>query len=471
MQVHFSETANLTYQLDAVAGDLESKAPSDYKSLWQSEFLRTEKDRAMVRRWAALKERYNGSVELPAVDLALERSNSWITLSDQIRIAGLRSENHEEFLDRASLLMTPGDAVRLGEVIHHFAPAFRAWWRKEPARAGKGFVGSVRNLLARPATQKSVDQFRHFYGSSIPDGSTVHFSLLYRPNRVKGPTSGRQMGNVGSVEFLPGEKAEQRLDVVLHEFCHFLYESRPDDANQALQNRFFAVGDPASKPAFNLLNEAMASAFGNGVITRQFTPADRWQSYLARPLSFYNNPSIDRAAKRVLRLIDEWIPKGRTMDDPEFARIYVSALKDAFGPDLTRPALYLSAAFIHVDGKFGRDYLRTLRNALGVASAYSQVTNEITEDTLKDYRSQPNLSAVFAVPPARLDALVAQGVLLSADAERIRTEVASKGSAIFSRPRSAVAYSFVIVTDDLVEAEKRGRQLAGAAEIFEGILG
>lgn len=217
--------------------------------------------------------------------------------------------------------------------------------------------------------------------------------------------------------------------------------------------------------------QAMASAFGNGVITRQFTPADRWQSYLARPLSFYNNPSIDRAAKRVLRLIDEWIPKGRTMDDPEFARIYVSALKDAFGPDLTRPALYLSAAFIHVDGKFGRDYLRTLRNALGVASAYSQVTNEITEDTLKDYRSQPNLSAVFTVPPARLDALVAQGVLLSADAERIRTEVASKGSAIFSRPRSAVAYSFVIVTDDLVEAEKRGRQLAGAAEIFEGILG
>lgn len=361
MQVHFSETANLTYQLDVVAGDLESKEPSDYKALWQAEFLRTEKDRAMIRQWAELKGRYVGSVELPSIELPLERASSWITLGDQLRIAGLRSDSHEEFLDRASLLMTPVDAVRLGEVVRYFSPVFRAWWRREPTQAGKGFVGSVRGLLGKASTRAEIERFRHFYGSSIPDGTTVHFSLLYRPNRVKGPTSGRQLGNVGAVEFLPGEKAEQRLDIVLHEFCHYLYDTRPDAANRTLQQRFAEVGDPGSKPAFNLLNEAMASAFGNGIIARGFLPAERWQGYLARPLSFYNNPSIDRAAKRVLRLMDEWLPKGRTMDDPEFARSYVIALKEVFGKDLTRPSLYLSAAFLHVDDRFGIGFGRRWR--------------------------------------------------------------------------------------------------------------
>ena len=331
-------------------------------------------------------------------------------------------------------------------------------------------AGRIRGLLARKEVREQIERFRRFYGPTLPDGTVAYFSLQYRPQRVKASSSGRQISNVGMVEFFAAEKPESRIDIVLHEFCHFLYDSRPDEANLALQRRFLAVGDSVAKPALNLLNEGMASAFGNGVITRLMTPAEQWKAYAAKPLSFYNNPAIDRAGKRGLRLVDEWLPEGRTMDDPAFAATYVAALKEEFGSELTKPILFLNEAFIYVDERFGRPFMRELRQTLGVASAYTQMANRVTAQALGELKSQPNISAIIVVPPGQVDALVAEGVLTAADAAAIRGEIAERKGALYAVQRSPMAYAFVIVTDDAAEASQWAALISKAPAFTAGLM-
>jgi hypothetical protein len=470
VRVMFSEVANLTYQLDAVSGVLAHLDPGDYQALWRRDFLKTAEDEARLKSWGALKKRYYASANLEGASMPFEAPPRSVSLFDGIRVAAFRAKTDEEFLGDAALLMVPADVAKMGEILRYFSPRFHVWWRKEAEGRGKAFVKRVDRLMRSEPTRGEIERFRRFYGPSLPERAQVYFSLLYRPNLAKAPTSGQQIGNVGIAEFLPDETPEKRLDVVLHEFCHFLYNSRSDEDNLALQNAFANSGDPAAKPSYNLLNEGMATALGNGIVGRSFRTASEWPAYLARPRSLYNNANIDRAAKRLLPMMDAWLASVRTMKDPTFAPEYIAAMKGAFGAELTRPALFLNEAYILVDEKFGLDFARKVRRDLNIASAYMTVSGEIDEKTLEDYVGQPNLSALFVVPTARLEALVARGVVTAGEAEAIRAEVAAHKSALFGHTRSANAHSFLVIADDAAEAAKRVGQLAGAPVLFSGVL-
>lgn len=468
VRVMFSETANLTYQLDAVSGVLTHIDPADYQALWKRDFLKTPEDEAHLKTWGDLKKRYYASAQLSGPQMPFEAPPRSVSLFDNIRVAAFRAKSYEEFLSDAALLMVPADVAKMAETLRYFEPRFHVWWRREAETRGKGFVRKVDRLMRNEPTRTQIERFRTFYAPSLPDGSRVYFSLLFRPNLAKAPTSGQQIGNVGVAEFLPNETPERRLDVVIHEFCHFLYNSRSEDGNLTLQNAFANRNDPAAKPSYNLLNEGMATALGNGIIGRTFRPANEWQAYLSRPRSLYNNPNIDRAAKRLLPMMDGWLAAKRTIGDPAFVPQYIAAMKEAFGPELTRPTLFLNEAYILVDDKFGLDFARKARSDLNISSAYMSVSDEIDAKTLEDYVGQPNLSALFVVTANRLKALVDEGVLTTSEAETIRGEVAAHKSTLFAHLRSPNAYAFLIVTDDAAEATKRIAELAALPTIFTG---
>ena len=463
IRVLYSPTANLAYQLDAVSGSLPHLDARDYRALWEREFLKSPKDREMLVQWSDLQRKYAAMAPLEAGAMPFQAPDLGVTLGERIRVAGLRAQTEREFLEDASLLMLAPDAARLAEVYRHFAPTFTAWW-KRAGGAGQAFVRQVDQLLKSEPVRGDIERFHRFYAPAIPTGSDVVFSLVVRPNMVAAPTSGQQIDNVGVVEFLPNEKAEQRLDVVVHEFCHYLYGARSEAANLSLQRRFAATDDPAAKPAFNLLNEGLATALGNGVIGRRFASADRWAKILATPRSLYNQPNVDLAGKSSLRFLDSWLTAGKSIDDPTFVPTYLSSLREALGPSLTRPALFLGEAFIFVHSQFGKDYARSLRQSLGVFSAYTSVADSLGGRSLAEYRDQPTLSAVFVVPRELVPELVSQELIEQADASALSAE----GGALFSAARSPHAHSFIIVANDAQEADVWLKKLMEAPALFTG---
>lgn len=470
LEVIFSETANLTYHLDTVAGLLRAGDPRDIQALWKAEILKSDKDQAMIAKWATLRRKYDISAPIPGPEMEFIPSQSSIDLDESVRAAGLEAESIEEYSRALNLVTLPTEAHEFVEIVRYFQPTFHKWWTEHAQVKGQAFADGMQKLLSDPRVSEKVEQFRKFYGSRLPNGYRAPFSLIYRPMKMITATSGQQLGRMAVVEFLPMEKPEQRLDVVLHEFCHFLYGTRSPEDDQALQLRFVGLKDIAARPAYNLINEGMASAMGNGVINRIYKSPDAWTKYLATPESFYNNTYIDRAGKSILMLMDEWLPKGKTMNDADFPSTYVAALKKSFGDEITSPTLFLNESFIYVNNKLGSDFGRSILQTFRVSRSSMSVSNKVERSSTSTFREMPNMTSIFVVGSNQLGELGETEVLAPSDVIAVRQALRTSKSLIYAVPRGSMAHTFVLVADDKSEAEQLTARLAKVKTIFRGVM-
>lgn len=447
-RVRFTPIANLTYQLDCVAGLPLHCSAANFEELWKREFLRTDEDRAMVKEWKRLRDAH-------------------ASLFDKFRIAGFQATGVEDYATRLDLLTNPPERRAFEKVVRHFHPRFVAWWQKEAAGAGGEFAKQTETLLRSPKIAEPVRQFHRFYAPVLPEAYELHFNLLYVPELVKEPTSGQQLQNYSLVEFKAKERPAQRIDVAVHELLHFFYDNMPPERSAALQQRFAETKRAGATPAYNLLNEALASAFGNGMIARNVTPPAEFEKYVAAPRSFYDNAAVDRAAKALLPWLDQWLKEGRTLHDPEFVPRYIDVLEQSFGDDLLRPKLYLSEMFLFVDQKYGTSMRRQVRRTLEPASLYAS-EGALNEKSLETYRTSPGLSAVLVVYPDNVPLLVQHGVVSEAQGKAIQDELAARQRVLFAFERAPFTYGYVVVAQDAEGVTKLIQTLAEAGP-FQGV--
>lgn len=468
VKVRFSEIANLTYQLDCV-GDLPVNCSAGkLGELWKRELLRTDEDRRTLAEWKRLRELYSPQVRINKSSAVA--GSSFLSLFDKIRIAGLQSASVEDYAERLDLLTAPADRRAFERVVRHFEPRFSLWWRREALKAGDKFAADTGALLRSPKISAQIRRFYDFYAPLLPDDYEISFNLFYVPDSaVKEPSGGQQLQNYSLMEFKAKERPAQRIDIAVHELCHFFYDNLPPEAFARLEQSFRAQSSAAATPAYNLLNETLAAAFGNGIIARAVTPPAEFEKYFAAKLSFYNNDAIDRAAKAVLPWLERWLENKRTINDPEFARQYISVLEKAFGADLLKPKLYLSEMFLFVDEKYGVSMRRQVRRILETASFYAG-EGALTDENLSAYNSQPRLNSVFIVHADNLDEIARRKIISAAQAKQIREEFNRKQAVLFGAPRAGepFTYVYVVVAKDADGAGKLIEKLARAPQ-FQGI--
>ena len=465
VQVKFGEIPNLTYQLDCI-GDLPINCSrQNLDDLWTREFLKTDEDRRMIKEWARLRDLYSKDIQLSREAGA---NYSSISIFDKIRIAGFQADGVNDYLARLDLLTVPADRASFERVICYFDPRFKIWWQAEATKSGDEFARQTEVLLRSPKITELVRQFYNFYQPVLPKDYEISFNLLYIPAVVKESSSGQQLENYSLMEFKSGETPEQRVDIAVHELCHFFYDNTKPEIRARMQARFQETNRAAAVPAFNLLNESLAAAFGNGMIVRAVTPAAEFDKYLAANKSFYNNSSIDRAAKAILPMLDERLKNNRTIDDESFVDDYISTLEKAFGADLLTPKLYLSEQFLFVDKKYAVSMRRDVRRTLEAASFYSSEGSLTDANILDDYKNNPRLNSLFIVYPDNLAELAKNKIITDAQLKAIQDEYAAKQSALFSTMRAPFTYVYIVAAKDADGAKKLLEKLANAKQ-FEGI--
>lgn len=465
VRVKFVEFANLTYQLDCV-GDLPINCSGrNLNDLWKREFLKSDEDRRMLKEWARLRDLYSTSIRLGKSGEA----NSYLSLFEKIRIAGFQASSVEDYAQKLDLLTAPADRRAFERVVRHFQPRFGVWWRREAARFGDSFAKQTDVLLRSPKIAAPVERFYDFYAPALPADYEISFNLFYIPDTVKEPSSGQQLQNYSLMEFKQKEKPTQRVDVAVHELCHFFYDNMPPEYYEKLKNAFYNDSRAGAIPAFNLLNETLAAAFGNGMIARSVTPPAEFGKYVAAKQSFYNNAGIDRAAKAALPWLDEWLEKGRMIHDPEFVSQYISILEKAFGDDLLKPKLYLSEMFLFVDKKYNASLRRGVRRVLEPVSLYASEGSLGDAEVLESFNSQPRLSSVFIVHPDNIAELSQKKIITETQSKRIKSEYDAEGAVLFAAERAApFTYVFIIAAKDSDGAIKLIEKLSGA-ERFQGV--
>jgi len=465
-RVNLGEISNLTYQLDCV-GDLPINCSRrNLGDLWAREFLKNDEDRIMLKEWARLRDLYSKNIQISKDS---GTNSSAINLFDKIRIAGFQAASVDDYAARLDLLTAPADRISFERVIRHFEPRFKSWWQTEALKQGDEFAGQLNALLRSPKINNPLKRFYDFYAPLLPADYEISFNLFYIPGSVKESSNGQQLENYSLMEFKAKEKPERRIDIAVHELCHFFYQNRTAKSRARLEQKFYSANRASAIPAFNLLNESLAAAFGNGIIARAVTPAAEFDKYAAAKKSFYNNDSIDRAAKAIMPLLDERLKNNRTIDDAKFVDDYIAALEKAFGDDLLKPKLYLSEMFLFVDAKYNVSIRRDVRRTLETASLYSVEAAWNEKNILDDYENNPRLNSVFIVHPDNLAELTGNKVISEEQLKSIKDEYDARGQVLFNSERAAsFTFTYIVVAKDADEAKKLIEILANAKP-FRGI--
>lgn len=462
-EVNFSEFTNLTFQLDCLNNFAYCTLP-DYQALWQKEFLKTDEDKKMLDSWGKIRGRYQKYFEIEnKVKFPIVPNSAGVSLSTKIQIAGFQAKNLDDYLSRLDLLVLPSEREEFAKVIKHFQPKYSVWWEKEAKIKGAAFDQKTKQLLADERVNGNIVKFYNFYQPNLPDDYLITFNLFYRPQLVKAGSGGQAVENQLVVEFLPDENPKRRIDVVLHEFCHFLLNSLPPEKYAELQGLFIKSGRASAIPAYGLLDESLASALGNGIIARLFTTPESWKEYLAFERSFYNNPNIDKAGKAILPLLDDWLAKNGKLNDENFVKLYLDAIENAFGEKIDAPSFYLGQAFLFLDENFDISFRSPIRQTLNIASLYSE-KSDLKNAKLDDYFGNGNLSSVFVVSPKSLVQFGKRKILNDKDFKLISKEK----SGLFSFKRNVNSYIFVVLAENGEIALQLIKNLADSTKTFTG---
>jgi hypothetical protein len=209
---------------------------------------------------------------------------------------------------------------RLKRIIDYFEPIYeRLVWEPRLEELQRQ-VEKAHTLALQSRLNERLGSVRKFMRAPWVPGLpiTVCFLPLPLPDIDDPRIHGQCLGRVQLIELMPGKKSKQaQLDVVFHEACHALWETRSDKETTVKAD--FEKVDGAF--AYAELNEGMATALGQGWFYKLAFGKGKRKWYL--------DAIIDRYAKALYALIIEYVEGGKEMDE-EFALRATKIFKKRF---------------------------------------------------------------------------------------------------------------------------------------------
>lgn len=459
-----SPIADLTYELDNLSGMMPWEASGSYRILWEREFLKTKEDSDMLELWKNTRR----SIEPPRVALEsgfpIQYVGPQADREAEVRNAGFLADSTSTYRATMKALAKPDQVSNLVKVLEHFKPTFDKWWKLNADPKGDIFASKLKDLIANPTISAHIESFARFY--EVPREKTQNLPIvfLYKPSFKSENTSGQQLGRVAIVQFLAGESPKDRVDVVLHEFCHYLYASSPKKVHVQAQKQFIDHG-MAGIAAFQLLDEAMASCFGNGLVRRELMQPANFEKYLSSSRSFYSDFDIDLSAKAAFKIIEPLLKANRSLRSKEFIDGYVGALKEAFGDSIDAPRRFLKDRYLFVDSSVPDAAMQT-RQILRPASQMGY-SGESIGKSIQDFQLIPGANGIIVVDAAGLKRLLDQKIVSQEDHEKL---AASKQGGILISQKGKLALQCLIYATNPEDLVARLKQLEQLKSLQTGVL-
>lgn len=456
VSVQFEPMSNLTYQLDLVAGRIAHERSEPFEKLWKAEFLKSPEDEAMVKRWKDNRD----APRTPGDTRSWPISSPSQSFDGEaaVRAAGFDSRSPADYRLNIAKVLPASQGQELAKVVDYFAPRFTRWFETQKAGKASTFVQGMKSLLESEKIQSWMSKMAAFYQYRPNPQKPLPFILLLNPNTDPNAwSSGQQLGPYSLAQFFPHETAEDRADVILHEFCHYLYGAAPEQGHGALQTAFLNEQGADVLPAFYLLDEALATAIGNGII-RSFFRSEKWfEAYTRQPLSWYGEEGIDRSGKSAYGLIRGSLEQGKSLFDSPFVSGYLAAVRKEFGPALSAPKYQVRYVNILAYADWVQDLGNTLRGAVRVSSMGMLRVDYKTPGELEILRSENGVTAILFAKPADLPKMVTQGLLAEEDVKSLRLGVRRAGSAWVESKMGRRAKTYILCAETL-EAAQQGLQ-------------
>ncbi len=356
LRAEFAPLANFAYQLDCVSGARSQRScagADDFRALWKREFGIDTATSTDVKRWAALRKEYAviTSGDGPSDPAWLYGQ---INFDDRILIASFAAKDAVDYRSRLTLLLPDHLAPAAGAIVLSLYPVFETWWKRRGAALGKRASQAMIAELQSPPIKQQVNELFAFYGSPSAARAPHTVYLMFRPGFAdKGLSSGGNFGATSVVEFFANTESRGQTPVIVHEYSHYVFGVMPKEQGVALRSSVINAGGEIGLPAWGLLDEALATAIGNGRVSRSLLTPATFEKFATQELSFYNVPNIDRSGKAILPLVDAFMASKRGLFDATFPAAYAAALNEKIAAALNTPATFLTDYSLVVDSGLG----------------------------------------------------------------------------------------------------------------------
>jgi len=216
------------------------------------------------------------------------------------------SKTLAEFESLSYGLLAPEDLKTLVNLLDSIKPLYKALVLDTLGELFGKTVDDLQKYLDQHQTNQIVDQVVNFYGSSYAMPKEVLVAVY--PSLVKSSFSAKAFLNAAVCEVPTGFKSNATLlSVLLHEVFHVMFDAQPLALKLNIDQWFNQSPYASAVYAKQLLNEALATALGNGYAYKCFT------GYMDT-LDWYHDTYINRMARHLYPLLLTYIERASCID-------------------------------------------------------------------------------------------------------------------------------------------------------------
>lgn len=364
-RVRASEFANLFYAVECLSRTIMCTTEAFDRIANEQLGGLDEEDHRALETWRTIRERYQGRVQRTddGAQPALPIPRSHRQIERRSRLAGFTSTTSEGFEEKIGMIVDLSDANEACRVLDRFGPRFEKVWQTSAPDLAR-LVLAFSERLREPEIRRTVDRVAKFYEPDVPKGTEITFELIARPESNR--STAEQLAHVSLIEVVTNELPEERLPVVLHEFFHFVFSQVPTKRMEELVDRFVTSDDLWAYPAYGLLDESLATSFGNGLIGKLVAPKEL-ENRLGRPQGLYRDDLIDPVAKVAFRKLDGELDRGLRLSDPEFVPRWLTIVHEALPrlppKALLRPLVIVTSPSLEQSGRELPDVVNAAQSA------------------------------------------------------------------------------------------------------------
>ncbi len=224
---------------------------------------------------------------------------------DLLCIAAISSNTNEEFLNRIIGVFPNVDYLKLKQIVNDTEPFYDNFIY---TKYKSNIDDKLRELQGlSPKLNELFEQFKTFYGSSW-DKSMPFNLTIYPIIGRRGQTTATPHANCLEMGVLTHEEdVFDLLSIGMHEMSHVLFEEQPLLLQQQIDSVFTDTITPYTKFAYHYIDEALATALGNGYAYKSL--AGEIDS-----AEWYNDPYINAYAKALFPLVEQYVDDKKQID-------------------------------------------------------------------------------------------------------------------------------------------------------------
>ena len=287
-----------------------------------------------------------------------EDRNNYGNSFDIISMNAVNSSNLEEFKQKNLGLITISDNEKLYEILKKVEKLYDKLIWKESEKILKSQLKELSKYEKKNASM--FQKFNRFYNSSWTE--KIPFKVVIYPiPGSKGNTTATPHINALCVSILTEDKDIIGTNgVALHEMCHVLYQNQSKEVQSQLDNYFKENESIYSKQAYTYINEALATALGNGYAYKEMNgkiDESEW----------YADETINGFAKAIYPQVEDYLQKNKTIDK-EFIDKSIQLFSEKFPNSIYNYAQSLNKTIVYYDDFEGNELVNQLDN-------YFQISN------------------------------------------------------------------------------------------------